>query len=183
MIPFRSLHAREIDAREQHDQVRGADLDLRAAVARGRKAKGPDLEPLVPDRISVFFPDQELDPVGGLVSKDEEVPRKGIAAEGVANDRCQAIERLSQIGRLRTEPDAHRGRQAQHAEPPFSKTSSRRTRAARSKPGLTRRQRWLARTTSMASSSPLGTTASGTTRTGRNRGRVLSRRETSRRHQ
>ena len=56
MIALRSLHAREINAREQHDQVRGADLDLRTPVVRGRKAKAADLEPLVPDRISVFFP-------------------------------------------------------------------------------------------------------------------------------
>ena len=72
MIALRSLHAREINARKQHDQVRGADLDLRTPVVRGRKAKAAHLEPLVPDRISVFFPDQELDPVGGLVSKDED---------------------------------------------------------------------------------------------------------------
>jgi len=106
VIALRSLHAREIDAGKQHDQVRGADLDLRTPIARGRKAKGPDLEPLVPDRISVFFPDRELDPVGGLVSKDEDVARKGIAAEGIANDGGQAIERFSQVGRLRTEERA-----------------------------------------------------------------------------
>ena len=77
MIALRSLHAREIDAGKQHDQVRGADLDLRTPVVRGRKAKAADLEPLVPDRISVFFPDQELDPVGGLVSKTKMFPERG----------------------------------------------------------------------------------------------------------
>src|SRR6516165_11012036 len=155
MKALRSFHAGDVHPRQQHDQVGGADLDLRAPIARGRKAKGPDLEPFVPDRISVFFPDQKLDPVGGLVSKDEDVPRKGIAAKGIADKGGQAIERFSQIGRLRTEPDAHRGRQAQHVRPPSTKRSSRRTRVARSKPGLTRRQRWLARTTSMALLSPL----------------------------
>ena len=46
VIAPRAPHAGEIDPRQEHDQVRGADLDLRGPVGRGGEAVAPFLESL-----------------------------------------------------------------------------------------------------------------------------------------
>src|SRR5262245_43934784 len=46
VIAPRAPHAGEIDARQEHDQVRGADLDVLGPVGRGGEAIAPLLEPL-----------------------------------------------------------------------------------------------------------------------------------------
>src|SRR5262245_36994736 len=104
---------------------------------------------LVPDRVSVFLPEEELDPVGGLVAEDEDVARERIAAESVSHEGRQAVERLAEIRRSGREPDADGRRQAQHDGPPCSSSSTTRTRVRGSNPAPTRTDRPLARTTSM----------------------------------
>src|SRR5262245_57889562 len=121
---------------------------------------------LVPDRVSVLFPDQELDPVGGLVTKNEDVSRERIAPQPIPHQGGQAVERLSKIGRLGREPDADRRRQAQHDRPPSSSSSTTRTRVWGSNPTPTRTHRPLARTISTLPAG--GSSLSATTCTGRN---------------
>src|SRR5262245_2411206 len=185
VVAFATFHTGEIDTREEHDQVRGADLDARLVVLRRRKTEAACLESLVPNRVAILFPEQELDAIGRFVAKDEHVSRERIATQGVADDGGQAVERLPKIRRLGAQPDVHGRGQAQHGVPPSPRASSNRTRVARSKPGRTRRQRPLPRMTSMALPSPSAglVSTSATTRTGRNCGRSRSRRWISRRHQ
>jgi hypothetical protein len=60
------LDAGEIDSRQQHDQVRGADPGVCAAIACGWETIASWLQLLIPDRVAIFLPDKELDSVGGL---------------------------------------------------------------------------------------------------------------------
>src|SRR6266481_5289247 len=137
VIALAAFHAGEIDAREEHDQVRGADLNAWRVGQRSGKAEATHLQALIPYRKAVLFPEQELDAISGFVSEHEDLARERIAAQRVAHDGGQTVERLSQIRRLGAQPDAHRGGQAQHGMPPSPRTSSSRTRVVRSKPGLT----------------------------------------------
>jgi hypothetical protein len=49
--------------------------------------------------LSIFLPEQELDPVGGPVAEDEDVPRERIAAEPVPHQGGRAVERFEEIRR------------------------------------------------------------------------------------
>src|SRR4051794_1765918 len=138
-------------------------------LGRGRKTVASCLQSLVPDRVSVFLPDKELDAVGGLVSEDENVSRERVAPESFPDHGRQTVERFSKIDRLGREPDADGRGQAQHEAPPASRRSTSVTSVWGSKPGPTRRQRPLARTISISRVTG-GLASSVTTCTGRKAG-------------
>src|SRR4051794_5026720 len=128
MVALAALDAREVDAREEHHEVGGADLHPRQSSWSGRETVAPRLEPLVPDGVTVLLPDQELDAIGGLVAEDEDVPREGIALESFADHGGQGIEGLAEVGRMCREIDADSRRQAQHEAPLASRRSTSATR-------------------------------------------------------
>src|SRR4051794_14138078 len=99
VIAFAMFDARQIDPFQEHDEVRGADPDARLTLERQRKAVPSGFESLVPERVPVLLPQQELDPVGGLVSEDEDVPRERIASEPFPDHGGQTVERFSKIDR------------------------------------------------------------------------------------
>ncbi len=85
--------ARSIPSRSM---TRSAGLVL----GRRREAEGAAFQSLVPDRVSILFSDQELDPIGGLVSEDEDVSRQRIAPEPFPDQGRQTVERFSKIDRF-----------------------------------------------------------------------------------
>src|SRR5262249_38780159 len=151
------------------------------AVGRDGEAVAPLLKSLVPDRISIFLPEQQLDPVGGLVAEDEDVARERIAAEPVPHEGGESVERFAEIRRSGRKPDADGRWQAQHDRPPCSSSSTTRTRVPGSNPAPTRTERPLARTTSMPTGD--GSVDSARTCTGRKEGWGWSRRPSCLRHQ
>src|ERR1700686_761484 len=58
------------------------------------------LELLVPDRIAVHVPPEDLHPVGPLAAKHEQMTRQRIELEYLLDQRRQGIEALAHVGRL-----------------------------------------------------------------------------------
>ena len=100
MIPLAAFDARQVDARKKHDEVSGTDLHSRLSVGRFRKAIGPTFKPLVPYRVAVLLPEQQLNAIGRLVAKNENVSREGISPESIPHQGGQRIERFSEVRRL-----------------------------------------------------------------------------------
>src|SRR5262249_27252556 len=147
-IALSPADALQIDAIQEHGQVGSADLDA-AVTARGRELEAALFEPLVVDDEAVGVPKEQLEAVGDLVAKDEEMAGERIAGQAVADERCQGVEALAHVGGLSAQEDTHGRRQAQHAG-----ISSATARSCRSMVGSklagTRRHRPLASTMSMA---------------------------------
>src|ERR1700728_3084480 len=98
----------QIDAVEQHLQVGGTHGD--AAVGAEGEAKGALFEPLVPDREAVLIPIEQLDAIGPLVAKDEQVAGKWIRRKLLPDQLREAIERFAQVGGPGGQPDLNGGR-------------------------------------------------------------------------
>ena len=85
-----------------------------------------------------------------LLRKTKMSPESGSPRSPSRTRAARAVERLSEIRRLRREPDADGGRQAQHERPPWLRGDRRAARGlCGSNPAATRRHRPLARTISM----------------------------------
>src|SRR5262245_10561532 len=147
VIALAALHLLQHDTIEEHGQFGGADLQARWPVAgRHGEAKDALFEALVPQAPAVLVPAPDPEAVARAVAEDEPVAGEGVIAERLADESAEAVERFAEIGRLGAEEDADAGRKAQHAGP--SRAARRAWRVAASKPGGTRMQRPLARTSS-----------------------------------
>ena len=61
----------QVDAAEDQRQVGGLDLQATLIRSVGRELEGPSLQPLLPDRVAVAIPVQDLQAVPRLPPKDE----------------------------------------------------------------------------------------------------------------
>ncbi len=97
LVAFLSLDAGQIDAIEQHRQLRALEQQaMRAnfgALAAGfRQGKCTFLEPFVPNGQTVIVPIEELDPIATFGAEDEQVSRKGILVQVLLNEAGQRVE-------------------------------------------------------------------------------------------
>ena len=81
---------------------------------RRRPSQRPDLEAFGAAPSTRVVPELDLDPVPPRVGEDEQVPRKQIEAERVADDAGQRIERLPKVGGPGCEVYPGVGQEAQH---------------------------------------------------------------------
>src|SRR5207237_9404292 len=89
-ITLLAIDAIQVDAVEQHLQVGGADLQAgRLAL---RKTKAALLQAFVDDDETILVPVEQLDAVGPLVAKDEQLARQRVAGQLLADDLGQCIE-------------------------------------------------------------------------------------------
>ena len=65
-----------------------------------RDTEGTALEPLRPDGQAIAVPVEDLDPIPSLVDEDEEMAGEGIELEGTRDERGEAVEALSHVGRF-----------------------------------------------------------------------------------
>src|SRR5262249_50872390 len=148
-IALAALHLLQDDTVEQHGQLGGADLDAsRAVIDHSGEAKHAFFESLIPQAPAVLLPREDLEAIANAVAENEPVPRKGIIAEGLADEGAETVERLAEIDDWQAEEDTDGRRQAQHDG--SSRAARRRRRATGSKPWGMRRSRPLPRTSSSA---------------------------------
>src|ERR1700722_8626720 len=104
----------DIDAVEQHAELRGIESDAGGALANGREAEAASLQALVVDDEPASVPEQDLDPVTAAPHEDEQVPCEWIHAPFVSDDREQAVVTASQVDRLCRGGDVYARRGHQH---------------------------------------------------------------------
>src|SRR5512135_3313581 len=123
----------QVDAGQERGEIGGGHLD---ATGRGlRDAEGPALEPLGPDGQAIAVPVQDLDAIASLVDEDEEVAGEGIDREATYDQRGEAVEALTHIGRFFGKVNTDGGAQSEHGRSSTTARSWRRVWG--SKPGAT----------------------------------------------
>src|SRR5690606_3110792 len=152
----------EVDAVEEHRQLRGLHLHLLPLAVHHRQLEPTFLESLHVEDEPGAVPKQHLRLVLGLADEDEEVSGVRVLLEGALHDRAEPIDALAHVGQLGRQVDADAGRQAQHVASP-SNASTRRS-VSSSNPARTRTTCPLRSSTSMGSlghSGPALTTLTG----------------------
>jgi len=113
-ITFPPAGARQIDAAQQHRQLRIVKFEA-LIVARGTwQLKAADFQPLVPNAQAIVIPEENLDAIPAAIHKQKQMPRQRILLENLLSQAHQAIEAVSQVGGSSAEKDPDRGREAQH---------------------------------------------------------------------
>src|SRR5277367_6246717 len=87
-----SFDAFQIDAVQDHGQIGRANLDAAISACRLWKAEAALFQAFVPDRQTIGIPIEQFDAVATFVSKNEQVPRQGVAAKEGANHVGQAVK-------------------------------------------------------------------------------------------
>src|SRR5215467_9850947 len=157
-------HARKINAVEQHGQLRRSQHQTvfahRRPLAIGRgQGEVPLLQSLVPDRVAVLVPVEELDPVAPPRAKHEKIARQRVLAQMRLYQRRQRVETLAHVGRQCAQEDPAGQGQAQHDGSSNRRTSWRSTSA--SKPARTRKTRPPVVTTSNTAEDTIASTVTG----------------------
>src|SRR6266403_1325565 len=75
------LHAPQVDARQQHSQFAGLELDAAAAVLHHGNAERAGFQSLVPHGIAIVIPIQNLDPIAGATDEQKEMSTERIVSE------------------------------------------------------------------------------------------------------
>lgn len=104
----------QVDAVQQHRQLRGVELGSERAIADARLAEAPLLEPLVREDEAAVVPGQHLRAVALLREEDEEVPRVEVLLPLVSDDGAQAVDAVPHVDGVGSEQDADGAREEQH---------------------------------------------------------------------
>ena len=112
MEPWTTVCLRQINAAEQQRQLLTRELDR--WTWRCGPSQCPSFESFGAHPPARVVPEQDLDPVPPRVGEDEQVTRKGIETERVADDAGQRIERLPKVGGPGCEVHPGVGQEAQH---------------------------------------------------------------------
>jgi hypothetical protein len=95
--PLVSPHAVAFNAPEEQRQIRHGDLNRAGLWRDDGKPEDSGFEPLIKNDEAVIVPEQELQPVASPIAKHEQVPAQWIAAQLIAHDPGQAVERKMEI--------------------------------------------------------------------------------------
>ena len=119
-----AVRASQVDAGEEHGQLRRRDLDPVPSSDLGH-LEGAGLEPLIPDGQAVTVEVEDLDPIPATVEEEEEMTGQQVLAEAFLNQAGKAVEALAEVGRPRTEenPDG-RGEQDHEVASWFGRPAS-----------------------------------------------------------
>ena len=111
---FRSAHARDVDAVEQHRELGGIEArgDLRR-VDRGQP-EAALLETLVVDDEAAVVPGEDLRAVSAARDEDEEVAGEHVLSPAGAHEGDEPINAVPHVDRLRGEEDLDRAGQEKH---------------------------------------------------------------------
>ena len=153
----------DIDAIEQHAELRGVEGDAARSLANARKTEATSLQALVVDDEAPSVPEENLDPIPPAPHEDEEMPGEWIHAPLVANDREESVVTAAQVHRLGRQVDVNARRERQHRA--RSNVTSSATYAAPNPP----RTRRIASPTTSSMTVSSSTAPAGATRTGSNR--------------
>src|SRR5580692_803250 len=153
----------DVDAVEQHAQLRGVQGDAAGALADARQTEAAALEALVVDDEAASVPEQDLDPVAAAAHEDEQMSRERVHAPLVADDRVETVVAAAQVHRLGRQVDVDTRRQRQHRL--RSNVTSSATYAGPSPPRTRRSASPTASSMTVSSS----VAPAGATRTGSNR--------------
>src|SRR5277367_3594133 len=144
---FEVTDAGQVDAVQDHLELSGGQLQ--GGFVRGGLGKvvSPGLQTLTPQAKAMTAPVEDLETVSVFVSEDEQMPRKGIPLETIADQGVQTVEPQTHVDGSRTIPEFDGGREAQHETPPREATRER--TKSRSQPCGTRTTVPVGRTSSM----------------------------------
>src|SRR5512135_716766 len=169
LVPSLPPDAAQVDPVEDHHQVRRLDLHaLRRVRRRGREAKGPAFQALVPVGQAVSIPVEDLDPIAAPVAEDIQVTRERVEPEGRPDQFGQTVEPFSHVGRLGAQEDPDGRGPAQHRRPSSRARTS--PRVLGSKPEGTRTVGPPGSTISIGGADRVETASRSTTLTGRKAG-------------
>jgi hypothetical protein len=90
--------------------------------------KSAGLESFVPNRPAITIPVQNLQAVGATITENQQMPRKGVAANYVLGHHRQPIEGTAHVARHRAQVDLNCRRKTQH---PYLLPDSMAARTAR----------------------------------------------------
>src|SRR5437660_1314248 len=97
----------QVDPPEDGRHLGGRDLE---ALGRWRReAEAAAFQPLVPQRITITVPVEDLEAVAAAVAEDEEVAREGVLPDDRGREGRQRVESLAEVGRLDGQEDADGG--------------------------------------------------------------------------
>src|SRR5579859_6791273 len=81
----------DVDAVEQHAQLRGVQGDPAGALANARQSEAAALQALVVDDEAAAVPEEDLDPVAAAPDEDEEMALERVHAPLVAHERVEPV--------------------------------------------------------------------------------------------
>jgi hypothetical protein len=108
---------RDVDAVEQHRELRRVELGAERAVVKGRQPEAPLLEALVGQHEAAAVPGEDLHPVAAARHEDEEVAGVEILFPAALHDGGEPVDALAEIHWVRGEQHADRARQQEHPLP------------------------------------------------------------------
>ena len=112
--PLRPADAREVDAVEEHRELRGVELSAERFVVEGRQPEAALLQALVVEDKAAVVPGEDLHPVTAPRDEGEEVTRVDVLLPITADDRRQPIDAVAQIHWLACEQDSNRPWEEEH---------------------------------------------------------------------
>src|SRR6185503_17734407 len=108
----------QVDAVEQHRELRRLHLDLDALLVDDRELKSTALEPLEVDDVAVLVPEQDLEHVAALPDEDEQVALVRASLQHLLDDGAQPVDALAHVDEARRKVDAHTWWKPQHVTSP-----------------------------------------------------------------
>jgi len=100
-------HPPNVDAIEQHRELRRVHLDRSSVFGDARRSKSPALQPLVIENESASIPKQDLAAIATAPQEHEQVSGKEVHFPLTTHDAAQAIVAPAQIDWLNGQVDAY----------------------------------------------------------------------------
>ena len=97
---------REIDAVEEHRELRGVELRAERVVLEYGESEAALLQPLVVKDEAAVVPGEDLHPVSATRDEGEQVPGEDVLPPVSAHDRGKPVDAVAQIHRLAREQDS-----------------------------------------------------------------------------
>lgn len=116
---------REVDAIEEHRQLRGVELRAEGLVVKRGELKAPLLEALVENDEAARVEAENLDAVTALRDEDEEVADEDVFLPLVAHDGAEAVDAVAHVDGLRGQQNTDRPREQQHGQPKAAMSCAR----------------------------------------------------------
>jgi hypothetical protein len=98
LVSFTLADGRQVDAAQEHGELRRLELDGGARSGLLGELKRSRLEPFVPDRQAVGVPVKDLDAIASAVEEEEEMAgEKILLGETLADESGEAVEAFSEV--------------------------------------------------------------------------------------
>src|ERR1700739_4933614 len=147
LIALHALQLGYIDPIQHHRQLAGTQFHRTRSRFHSGQLEGPLLQTLVPQRVSITVPGQNLQSLPASRAEDEPVTAERILADDGSDTLRQSVKAAAHVSRFAGKPDPHslrtvqrlQTRQSDHAS--LSSTRNNARRGCASNPASTTRLR------------------------------------------